>query len=160
MNTKTSTAQAEQSRTTYADGSCHGNPGPGGWATVAYFPDGTSRERSGHIPGKTTNNIAELMAAIEALKDTPEGGAVVVKTDSVYVVNGFNQWLQNWLIKGFRNAKKKPVANRELWEKLNDLAGTRKVTFEHVRGHQGIEGNERADALAYSAALGEVVGNE
>lgn len=158
MTDHNTTALAERILVVHTDGSCHGNPGHGGWATVADYPDGTRKERSGHMP-ETTNNRAELVAIKEALKLAEDGASVLIKADSQYGIKGATEWMPDkWKKNGWRGAKKKPVANRDLWEEIDALMETRKVTFEHVSAHTGVEANERADALANAAALGEVVG--
>lgn len=158
MTFTTTPALAERILVVHTDGSCHGNPGLGGWGVVADYPDGTRKEISGHI-AETTNNRVELKAIIEALKLAPEGTSLIIKSDSQYGISGATEWMPNkWKKNGWRGAKKKPVLNRDLWEEIDALMETRKVTFEHVSAHSGIEANERADALANAAARGEVVG--
>jgi ribonuclease HI len=124
----------------YADGSCIGNPGPGGWGVVILSPDGASTELSGHQPA-TTNNRMEITAAIEALSHLPRGAEVVLRSDSEYVVNTMTR---NW----------KRNANLELWRRLDTETASRKVTFEWVRGHGDDPLNQRADELAQMAAQG------
>jgi len=110
----------------YTDGSCLGNPGPGGWGWATL--DG--RSASGGEP-HTTNQRMEINAVVEALRALD--GPVHVVSDSTYVVNCFKQrWWAGWQRKGWRNSQGKPVANRDLWEALFELAldGGRPVTFE------------------------------
>ncbi|SPF79170.1 Ribonuclease HI [Aliiroseovarius pelagivivens] len=147
MNNMQQPASAEQSHIAYTDGACSGNPGPGAWAHFTQNPDGTFTEASGFL-SDTTNQRAELLAAIKALEETPEAALVHILSDSAYVVNSATQWLEGWKVKNWRNAKKKPVKNRDLWEQLDALMATREVTFTHIPGHSGISGNERVDALA------------
>lgn len=131
----------------YTDGACSGNPGPGGWAWV--IPGG--RYRSGPDP-HTTNQRMELAAALDALRAID--GAVEVVSDSAYVVNCFRQgWWKGWLARGWINTKKKPVANRDLWEPLVDLYRSRPITFRWVKGHGGNKWNDIADRLAVQASL-------
>ncbi len=135
----------------YTDGSCLGNPGPGGWAWAV--PDGASE--SGAEP-HTTNQRMEIMAVVRALEALP--GQVHVVSDSTYVVNCFRQkWWVGWRRRGWRNAQGKPVANRDLWEQLLALAvdGDRAVTFAWVRGHSGDPMNELVDELATTAAAAQ-----
>ena len=122
----------------YADGSCIGNPGPGGWGFVIVRPGGEREESSGGDP-ETTNNKMELTAAIEALKRIEPGHSVVLRSDSEYVVKGINE-------------KRKRKANLELWNRLDAEIAARRVTFEWVRGHTDDPLNARADELAHSEA--------
>lgn len=126
----------------YTDGACSGNPGPGGWGWVV--PDGESAFGGAQ---ETTNQRMELTAVLEALRSLP--GRLHVVSDSTYVVNCFRDgWWEGWLKRGWTNAKKQPVANRDLWEPLIELFRERDVTFEWVKGHSGDRWNERADELA------------
>src|SRR5580698_765522 len=107
--------------TVYTDGACRGNPGPGGWAWAV--PDGPYA--SGADPA-TTNQRMEIMAALEGLRSltpsAPPAGIDVV-SDSTYVVNCFkDRWWQGWQRRGWINSQRKPVANRDLWEPLIELA--------------------------------------
>lgn len=142
----------------YADGACSGNPGPGGWAFEIQTPDGKMFEASGGS-SDTTNNIMELTAAAAALeKFADEGffmlpGDIVMRLDSQYVLDGLFKWLAGWKAKGWKTAGKKPVKNRDLWERL-DAAHSRLVslgftfTSQWVKGHDGEPGNERVDTAA------------
>ena len=134
----------------YTDGACRGNPGPGGWGVVLEREDGAVRELRGAV-AQTTNNRMELQAAIEALAALPAGAAVELVTDSEYVMKGITEWLERWKRKGWRTAAGKPVRNQELWQNLERLAAAREVAWRWVRGHSGVAGNERADALANQA---------
>ncbi len=133
----------------YTDGSCLGNPGPGGWAWAV--PDGPY---ASGCAASSTNQRMEVTAVLEALRTVP--GPLLVVSDSSYVVNCFrDRWWQGWLRRGWRNAQGRPVANRDLWEPLLELAlhGGRQVRFEWVKGHAGDPMNERVDQLATEAAL-------
>ncbi len=132
----------------YTDGSCLGNPGPGGWAWAV--PDGP-QDSGGEV--LTTNQRMEVTAVVRALQDI--SGPVHVISDSTYVVNCFRQrWWEGWRRRGWRNSQGKPVANRDLWETLLSLAldDERPVTFGWVRGHSGDPMNELVDQLATTAA--------
>ena len=133
----------------FTDGACHGNPGPGGWGVVLES-GGQTRELLG-AQEQTTNNRMELQAAIEALKSLKEPCEVVLVTDSTYLKDGMQSWLANWKRKGWKTAAGKPVKNRDLWQQLDALVETHEVSWYWVRGHTGVEGNERADALANEA---------
>ena len=105
----------------YTDGACSGNPGPGGWAW-AVAPDGTPSAAGGEA--RTTNQRMEITAALEAVRTLAAGGPVVVVSDSTYVVNCFrDRWYVKWEANGWRNAKKQPVANADLWRPLVELVG-------------------------------------
>jgi ribonuclease HI len=138
----------------YTDGSCIGNPGPGGWAWAV---DG-GRSDSGGDPA-TTNQRMEVRAVVEALRVLD--GPVEVVSDSTYVVNCFRQrWWDGWYRRGWRNTQGKPVANRDLWEPLLTLAleGGRPVSFRWVKGHSGDRMNDVVDQLALAAASAAAAG--
>lgn len=122
----------------YADGSCIGNPGPGGWGVILTDPDQVTVELQGANPA-TTNNRMEITAAIEALRHTPPGADIVIHSDSQYVIKTMTL---GW----------KRRENVDLWPQLDDEVGKRRVRWEWVRGHSGDRLNERADELARSAA--------
>jgi ribonuclease HI len=131
----------------WADGACSGNPGPGGWAAVLRW-NGHLKELAGGDP-QTTNNRMELTAVIEGLRALSRPVEVVVHVDSAYVEGGFTQgWVDRWRANGWRTADKKPVKNRDLWEQLDAEVARHTVTWKRVRGHAGVEWNERADVLA------------
>jgi ribonuclease HI len=131
----------------WADGACSGNPGPGGWATVLRW-NGHERELSGGEP-QTTNNRMELRSVIEGLRALTRPVHVIVHTDSSYVERAFTDgWLTSWQSNGWRTKDKKDVKNRELWEELLALTQQHQVEFKRVKGHSGIELNERVDELA------------
>jgi len=145
---------ADQPLVVYTDGSCLGNPGPGGWAWA--IPDG--RYDSGGEP-LTTNQRMEITGALEALRAIgTEGGSAVltVMSDSSYVVKCFqDRWWEGWLRRGWRNAAGKPVANRDLWEPLlrEVLETDRQIVFRWVKGHSGERWNDFVDQLAVAAAM-------
>lgn len=132
--------------TVYTDGACSGNPGPGGWAWAV--PGG--RWAAGAEPA-TTNQRMELTAVLEALRAL--GGPLDVVTDSTYVANCFrDKWYVGWYRRGWRNSQGKPVANRDLWEPLLELALNSGSTFRWVKGHGGDPFNDLVDRLAVEAA--------
>ena len=127
----------------YADGSCEGNPGPGGWGVVIVSPEGKHRLNGGD--SRTTNNRMEIMAAIEALRALDPGIPVILRSDSQYLVKTVND--------GWRRTK-----NQDLWEELDAEIARHEVRFEWVRGHAGDALNEEADALAREAARNAALG--
>lgn len=133
----------------YTDGACRGNPGPGGWAATLQW-EGHLRELSG-AERDTTNNRMELTAVIRALEALKRSMPVSVYTDSQYVRQGITEWLANWKKRDWRTADKKPVKNRDLWEALDAAAARHQVEWHWVKGHSGVPGNERVDALANAA---------
>ena len=134
----------------HSDGACSGNPGPGGWAAV--IVDGAEeREVSGGEPA-TTNQRMELRAALEGLRAVPGRRKIALHSDSAYVVNCFRQrWYERWRANGWKNAQRRPVENRDLWEALLAEAERHDVEWHKVAGHSGVPLNERADRLAVAA---------
>lgn len=130
----------------YTDGACSGNPGPGGWACLLKYKDKT-KEISGGA-GKTTNNQMELTAVIEGLSLLKKPCEVELFTDSKYVLEGATKWLTGWIQKGWKKTNKKPVLNRELWEKLIPLLKKHTLNWYWVKGHAGHPENERVDTMA------------
>jgi ribonuclease HI len=133
----------------YCDGACRGNPGPGGWGALLQS-GGKELELSG-AERETTNNRMELTAAIEALKALKRRVRARVYTDSQYVRLGISEWLPGWRARGWRRADKQPVKNQDLWQALDEQAATHEVEWIWVKGHSGVPGNERVDALANAA---------
>ena len=130
----------------FTDGACSGNPGPGGWGALISHGEDENELIGG--AAETTNNRMELQAAIEALKSLPDGSAVRLTTDSVYVKDGITNWIKNWKARGWKTAAKKPVKNVDLWQELDSEAQRHSVEWHWVKGHAGHAGNERADELA------------
>jgi ribonuclease HI len=130
----------------FTDGACSGNPGPGGWGVLICNGENENELTGG--AAETTNNRMELLAAIEALKSLPDGSAVRLTTDSVYVKDGITNWIKNWKARGWKTAAKKPVKNVDLWQELDSEAQRHSVEWHWVKGHAGHAGNERADELA------------
>ena len=144
---------SNQPVTVFTDGACSGNPGPGGWAWAA-APAGTPSGAGGEA--RTTNQRMELRAVLEALCALPADTPVVVTSDSTYVVNCFrDRWWEGWIKRGWKNAAKQPVANRDLWEPLVGLVRHRgNVSFRWVKGHSGDAMNDLVDRMAVAAAAG------
>ena len=130
----------------YTDGACRGNPGIGGWGVFIISDNEEKKLYGGEL--NTTNNRMELMAAIKALESTSTEIVIDLYTDSKYVMDGINSWIQNWKKNGWKTAAKKPVKNSELWIQLDELNLSRHVNWHWVKGHSGDEGNEKADQLA------------
>jgi ribonuclease HI len=133
----------------YTDGACRGNPGVGGWGAILSYGNNV-RELSG-VAAATTNNRMEMQAVIEALRALTRRVSAEIYTDSKYVCDGFREWLPQWKARGWRTADKKPVKNQDLWEQLDAVAANHEINWHWVRGHTGVEGNERCDALANAA---------
>jgi len=134
----------------YTDGACSGNPGPGGWGAVILDQDSKQKNISGSEKN-TTNNRMELLAAIMSLKKIKTNSEVVIFTDSTYVKNGITEWMKNWKKNGWKNSSKKPVKNKDLWEKLDKLCEANSVSWKWVKGHSTNEFNNLADELATKA---------
>jgi len=135
----------------YTDGACSGNPGPGGWAYILKDPaSGREREDSGG-EAETTNNRMELLSVIYGLESLTRPCRVELYSDSQYVVKGMREWLDGWKKKGWRNSRREPVKNRELWQRLDELRQVHDVRCHWVRGHSDHPENERCDALAVAA---------
>ena len=131
----------------YTDGSCRGNPGPGGWGVYIQLND-EEKDLYGGNP-ETTNNQMEMQAALEALKYLKDKNEVIeLYTDSNYLRQGITEWIHKWKLNNWRTAAKKPVANRDLWIEISDLNEKMNVEWHWVKGHAGDPGNERADLLA------------
>lgn len=131
----------------YTDGSCSGNPGPGGYGVILVCK-GKEKVLSGGEK-LTTNNRMELTAAIVGLSALNRPCTVTLYSDSQYLVNAVNQgWLEGWESRSWRKADKSPVLNDDLWKQLSPLLKKHTVTFVWVRGHDGHQYNERCDALA------------
>ncbi|WP_339770916.1 ribonuclease HI [uncultured Paraglaciecola sp.] len=137
----------------YTDGSCLGNPGPGGYGAVLLFGQHSKELSQGFV--HTTNNRMELLATIEALASLTETCKVDLTTDSQYVKNGINQWIKNWRKNGWRTSDKKPVKNVDLWKRLDEQVKLHQVDWHWVKGHSGHPMNERCDVLARDAASGK-----
>lgn len=133
----------------YTDGACSGNPGPGGWGALLRY-NGTEKELNG-FEAETTNNRMELTAVIEALKALKRKCVIHLYTDSTYVKDGVEKWLNGWKAKGWKTSTKKPVKNQDLWELLDKELHKHDIQWHWVKGHSGHIENERVDALARQA---------
>ena len=130
----------------YTDGACRGNPGMGGWGAILKYEDNI-KEING-FSKDTTNNIMELTAVIEALKQLNRSCNIIITTDSNYVKNGITKWIHNWKLNGWKTANKKPVKNKDLWMQLDELSKQHQIKWKWIKGHSGHPENERADTLA------------
>lgn len=134
----------------YTDGACSGNPGPGGWAAVLMW-----KKKEKILTGgarATTNNRMEMTAVIKALQALKRPCHAKIHSDSALIVNAFKQgWVKNWLKRGWKKANKKPVENKDLWQKMLAAMKNHKVTWIKVKGHADNALNNRVDALAVEA---------
>lgn len=144
------TALAEGRYVAFTDGSCKGNPGPGGAAARLYVPNGRPIEHIRKSQG-TTNNVADMTAVIDALEMTPEGESVLIVLESDYIRCGFEKYLEGWLQRGWRKSNGKKVANCELWKRIHSLAAERQVTFYKISANSNDPDKMRVDALAKKA---------
>lgn len=134
----------------FTDGACLGNPGPGGWAALLRYGPHEKLLAGGETA--TTNNRMELFAAIAGLEALNRGCEVFLSTDSQYLRAGVEEWLPRWRVNGWRTADKKPVKNRDLWERLAAAAERHRVSWRWVRGHAGHVENEIVDRAAREQA--------
>lgn len=135
----------------FTDGACLGNPGPGGWSAILRYGQHVKELSGGEA--ETTNQRMELLAAIKALEALNRPCSVALYSDSAYLVNAFQEgWIERWQKTGWRTAGKKDVENRDLWERLVELARVHSIQWIKVKGHAGHEENERCDRLAREAA--------
>lgn len=130
----------------WTDGASKGNPGPGGWGAYLKYGRHTKEMCGGEI--LTTNNQMELTGPITALKQLKRPCKVILYTDSRYVQQGMTVWLKGWIRNNWKTKDNKPVKNVELWKELVQVASPHEIEWVWVKGHDGIEGNEKADALA------------
>lgn len=140
-----------KSVTLITDGSCLGNPGPGGWAAVLRYGE-HARELSGADP-ETTNNRMEMTAVLEGLSALREPCRVTIEIDSEYVKKGITEWLAGWKRRRWKTASKQPVKNQDLWRRLDEAVARHDVKWRWVKGHAGHADNNRCDELAREAAM-------
>ena len=134
----------------YTDGGCRGNPGVGGWGVWLRYKDHDKKIKGAEQ--NTTNNKMELTASIKALEAlTSSDISVDLYTDSKYVIQGINEWIDNWKAKNWKNANKKTVKNIELWKRLDELNQKFSINWHWVKGHSDDTGNDMADSLANEA---------
>lgn len=136
----------------HTDGSCLGNPGPGGIGYILSIPSEAYEKEFSLGYKHTTNNRMELTAALEALKTLNKSCNVTLHSDSKYLIEGMDKWVKGWVKNGWRSSAKKLVANREIWEQLVLVSEKHNITWVWVKAHAGDMMNEKVDALAYNAA--------
>jgi len=136
----------------YTDGSCLGNPGPGGYGALLIYK--AHRKELAHGFKLTTNNRMELMAPIEALNSLNESCKIDLYTDSQYVKNGINTWIHNWKKNGWKTSSKQAVKNVDLWQRLEIAIARHDIQWHWVKGHSGHVENDIVDVLARDAAGG------
>ncbi len=137
--------------TLITDGACLGNPGPGGWACIVRV-DGSDHMLKGGAPD-TTNNRMEISAVLEGLRSLAEPANVLIISDSRYTIDAFEKnWIGNWIKNGWKNASKKPVKNRDLWEQLHAEINKHQISWQWVKGHSGHPDNEMVDQVAREEA--------
>lgn len=134
----------------YTDGSCLGNPGRGGWAAVII--KNNQEEIIFGSEKNSTNNRMELTAAINALLKTKESEKIKIYTDSKYLKDGIEKWINNWKNNNWKNANKKDVKNKDLWSKLDSLINKKQISWKWVKAHSINEYNNKVDILARKAA--------
>ena len=140
----------------YTDGACSGNPGPGGWGFVII--DGKNTKSFSGSEDDTTNNRMELTAAIKAIESIDKNESIILHTDSTYVQKGITEWIINWKKNNWISSTKKPVANKDLWMKLDEYNLSRDIKWRWVKAHQSCDSNESiynnmADKLATGAII-------
>ena len=134
----------------FTDGSCLGNPGPGGYAAILKYKQTEKILSKGYY--KTTNNRMELLAAIVALELLKEACEVQLYSDSQYLRNGITNWIHGWKKNGWKTANKQPVKNVDLWQRLDELVKSHHIEWIWVKGHAGHIENERCDIIAKTQA--------
>lgn len=136
----------------YTDGACKGNPGPGGYGALLSYGGKEKELFGGELD--TTNNRMEMMAAIVALEALTKACDIRMHTDSKYVLQGATEWMSNWKKNNWKTAAKTPVKNVDLWVRLDTALGSHTIEWIWVKGHSGVDGNERADQLANQGIAG------
>lgn len=142
----------------YCDGACSGNPGPGGWAAVAFDPNTQIVWQAYAHQPSTTNNRMELTATLRCLQwiESQKISSAVIHSDSKYVLEGIQKWRHGWKKNNWTKSNQEEVLNKDLWIALDkQLEALNPVSLEwvYVPGHSGIEGNEYVDQLAVEASL-------
>ena len=138
----------------YTDGACSGNPGPGGWGYVI-VENGELHSNNGS-ESQTTNNRMGLTAAIKALESSRKDERLYLYTDSTYLQKGITEWIVNWKKNNWITSSKKPVSNKDLWIKIDQLNLELDIEWKWVKAHQSDNSddtfyNNMADELATGA---------
>jgi ribonuclease HI len=136
----------------FTDGSCLGNPGPGGWAYILRHPATRKSKEASGGEANTTNNRMELMSVLQALEALHVPTVVNLCSDSKYLLDGLRSWLPKWKLNGWRTSAKQPVKNDDLWRRLDKQIAIHELRFNWTKGHAGHAENERCDLLAQTAA--------
>ena len=139
--------------TIYTDGACSGNPGKGGWAAILIVGD--NKKNLSGAEYKTTNNRMELTAVIQSLQslDDYNDFEIEINTDSKYVKDGIEIWINKWKENGWKTANKKEVKNQDLWKNLDNIIQEKKIKWNWVKGHSNNELNNEVDKLARESML-------
>ncbi|MCW3173784.1 ribonuclease HI [Shewanella subflava] len=137
----------------YTDGSCLGNPGPGGYGVVMKYKLQQKELSAGYQ--LTTNNRMELLAPIIALESLYDSCNIILISDSQYMRKGITQWIHGWKRKHWITSANEPVKNVDLWKRLDAVSQKHKIDWRWVKGHSGQIENERCDELARVAAMGK-----
>tara|TARA_B100000131_G_scaffold212632_1_gene204498 strand:- start:1330 stop:1821 length:492 start_codon:yes stop_codon:yes gene_type:complete len=133
----------------YTDGSCSGNPGPGGWAAIVLMND--DKYIISGFEKQTTNNRMEILASINSLKKIKDDYRIKLYTDSNYLKNGITVWIKTWKKTNWLNSQKKPVANQDLWVLLDNINEQLHIEWNWVKGHETNLYNNLADKYAVEA---------
>lgn len=137
----------------YTDGSCLGNPGPGGWAAILKLDGSEYRKELCGGFRRTTNNRMEIFAACAGLAALKRPCEALLFTDSRYLRDAVEKgWIWAWQKNGWRKADKKPALNADLWQILLERMRGHTVSVRWLKGHAGDEENERCDELAREKA--------
>ena len=136
------------------DGSCIGNPGPGGWAAILRYGRHSKKLSGGE--SRTTNNRMEMTAVLKGLQALREPCAVTLEIDSQYVKNGVTRWMKKWKQNSWMTTTKQPVKNQDLWQELEAALERHQVSWVWVKGHANHKDNNRCDKLAKAAARAQL----
>lgn len=140
----------------YTDGGCSGNPGPGGSALAIIKNDEIVYERMFSFP-YTTNNFCELYAVLMAIRYVLGNNILECQifSDSKYVTEGVNQWMNKWIEKSWKGSNGHQVKNVKLWQDVytlwNKAMSKSNISIHHVKGHSDNQWNNYADKLAVKA---------
>lgn len=136
----------------FTDGSCLGNPGPGGYGAILKYKEHVKELSRGY--SLTTNNRMEILAVIAGLSALTEPCKVRITSDSMYVQKGISEWMANWKRRNWKTSTGSPVKNVDLWKKLDECCQYHEVSWQWIKGHAGHPENERCDEIARLAAQG------